>query len=295
MERFSWDALPTAVHSEVLQNLGPVEVVRDVEQGQNSSLAVVLRTDLGPVFLKGVRGRSPQMRWLRNEAEAVDLAPGLAPAKRFSTNVVDTDADELWFIVGFEYVNGRPADLTPDSDDLPVVGSTVANLSAFSGGPLQPLAKRWALADWWTKFADERPDEVRGWDLVEMTEWSGSAADLVDGSSLLHTDLHEHQFMIDDASSTVRVVDWGRPASGAAWVDTAFLVIRLVAAGHTPEAAEEWAATVPAWRARTDKGVTAFASYVAGLWSYRAASTPFPGATRLSVAAREYARYRLSM
>lgn len=132
-----------------------------------------------------------------------------------------------------------------------------------------------------------------GFDLDELTEWCRATPDLIEGSTLLHTDLHEHQFMIDDDSSSVRVIDWGRPASGAAWVDTAFLVIRLVAAGHEPDEAEEWAATVPSWSTRTDKAVTAFACYVAGLWGYRAATAPFPGATRLGTAARQYARHRL--
>jgi aminoglycoside phosphotransferase (APT) family kinase protein len=291
IERYSWDSLPDAVRLAVWQKLGPTTVIRDVEQGQNCNLALVLRTDDdGDVFLKGVRGISPRMRWLRNEAEAGVLAPGIAPAARSSA---DVDTDEPWFVVGFEYVNGRPADLSPDSDDLGIVSATLTQLSAFPGGASQPLAKRWGVSDWWTKLAAEDASKAQGWDLDEMTEWCQATPELVDGSALLHTDLHEHQFMIDDATTSVRVIDWGRPASGAAWVDTAFLVIRLIAAGHTPELAETWATTVPAWSRRTDKGVTAFACYVAGLWGYRAATTPFPGATRLGDAARTYAQYRL--
>ncbi|KDA41138.1 hypothetical protein BMG523Draft_04061, partial [Frankia sp. BMG5.23] len=29
------------------------------------------------------------------------------------------------------------------------------------------------------------------------------------------------------------MVDWGWPAQGAGWVDAAFMVIRLIGAGHT--------------------------------------------------------------
>ncbi|OXM52655.1 phosphotransferase [Amycolatopsis alba] len=291
MERFTWDDLPSAVRSAVLSHLGPVTAVRDIEQGQHCNTALVLRGKSGDVFLKGVRGISPQMRWLRNEADAADLAPGLAPATRFSE---DVDAGELWFVVGFEYVNGRPADLTPGSADLTTVAATVARISALPGGSAQPLSKRWASADWWAKLAAEAPDTVAGLDIDELTDWCRATPGLVAGSALIHTDLHEHQFMIGDDASSVRVIDWGRPASGAEWVDTAFLVVRLIAAGHEPGAAEAWAATVPSWTTRTDKAVTAFACYVAGLWSYRAATTPFPGATRLSTAATRYARHRLS-
>ena len=291
IERYSWDTLPDAVRLAVGQHLGPTTVIRDVEQGQNCNLALVLRTDdAGDVFLKGVRGISPRMRWLRNEAEASALAPGFAPEIRFSA---DVKTDEKWFIAGFEYLNGRPADLSPDSEDLTVVATTLAELSSFPGGSAQPLSQRWASADWWAKLSAEDSSRVEGWDLDEVTEWCRVVPGLVEGSALLHTDLHEHQFMLDDAGKSVRIIDWGRPAVGAAWVDTAFLVIRLIAAGHTPEAAEGWASTVRPWPARSDKGVTAFACYVAGLWGYRAATTPFPGATRLSNAARNYARFRL--
>jgi hypothetical protein len=286
-----WDALPDAVRSAVQAHLGPVTVVRDIEQGQNCNVALVLRCDQGDVFLKGVRGVSPQMRWLRNESEAGNLAPDIAPATRFSE---DVDADAPWLVVGFEYVNGRPADLGPGADDLATVATTVARISTLPGGSAQPLSKRWASADWWTKLAAEAPDKVVGFDLDELTDWCRATPDLIEGAALLHTDLHEHQFMINDDSTSARVIDWGRPASGAAWVDTAFLVVRLIAAGHEPEEAEEWAATMPPWSARTDKAVTAFACYVAGLWGYRAATAPFPGATRLGTAARQYARYRLT-
>ncbi|WET83222.1 phosphotransferase [Amycolatopsis sp. QT-25] len=291
MERFTWDDLPVTIHSAVQARLGSITVVREIEQGQNCNVALVLRGDQGDVFLKGVRGVSPQMRWLRNESGAGELAPGVAPETRFSE---DIDAEAPWLIVGFEYVNGRPADLSPGSDDLATVATTVARINGLSGEAAQPLSKRWASTDWWTKLAAEAPDKVAGFNPEELTDWCRATPSLIEGAALLHTDLHEHQFMIDDDSSSVRVIDWGRPASGAAWVDTAFLVVRLIAAGHEPGEAEEWASTVPSWSERTDKAVTAFACYVAGLWSYRAATTPFPGATRLATAARQYARHRLT-
>ncbi|MGW7537658.1 phosphotransferase [Amycolatopsis sp. NPDC054798] len=252
----------------------------------------MLRGEQGDVFVKGVRGISPQMRWLRNESEAGNLAPGLAPATRFSE---DVDADAPWFVVGFEHVDGRPADLSPGAEDLTTVATTVARINGLPGGPAQPLSKRWVPTDWWAKLAAEAPDKVLGFDIDELTGWCRETPSLVEGTALLHTDLHEHQFMIDDDSSSVRVIDWGRPASGAAWVDAAFLVVRLIAAGHEPNQAEEWAARMPSWSARTDKAVTAFACYVAGLWGYRAATGPFPGATRLAAAAQQYARHRLAM
>ncbi|WP_233226320.1 phosphotransferase [Amycolatopsis sp. CA-126428] len=289
IERFGWDALPEAVRDEVQAHIGDVTVIRDVAEGQNCNLALVVRGDAGEVFLKGVVGISPRMRWLRNEAAAGDLVRGIAPSTRFSA-----DIEPEWFVVGFEYVEGRAADFTPGSSDLEIVASTVAEISRHPAGPAAPLSERWASSDWWVKLEEVAPDQVADWDLEALTKWSALTADLVGGTSLLHTDLHEHQFLISDPTASVRVIDWGRPAAGAAWVDDAFLVIRLIAAGHQPAEAERWAASIPSWSAGSDEAVTSFACYVAGLWSYRGTTSPFPGASGLSRAAKTYARYRLA-
>ncbi|OAA18825.1 hypothetical protein AAY23_11151, partial [Frankia casuarinae] len=49
------------------------------------------------------------------------------------------------------------------------------------------------------------------------------------------------------------MVDWGWPAQGAGWVDAAFMVIRLIGAGHTPQQAEQWAAGLDCWAGGTDE------------------------------------------
>src|SRR5205823_5476502 len=108
-----------------------------------------------------------------------------------------------------------------------------------------------------------------------------------------HTDLHANQILIDD-SGRVHVIDWALPGAGAAWVDTAFLVLRLIEAGHTPTAAEQWAHTRSNWAGMDPQTATAFAVYVAGLWSYFAVTNPLPGAVRRARLARNYAAWRLA-
>jgi hypothetical protein len=110
--------------------------------------------------------------------------------------------------------------------------------------------------------------------------------ELLAGDHLLHTDLHEDQFVVT-AGGEVRVVDWGWPASGASWIDPAFLVLRLIGAGRPPEAAEAWARAHTRWAVAAANEITAFAVYVAGLWTYRATTE---GLARL---ARDYASWRL--
>ncbi|WP_207386958.1 hypothetical protein [Frankia sp. Cppng1_Ct_nod] len=117
--------------------------------------------------------------------------------------------------------------------------------------------------------------------------------DRIDGDRLVHTDLHGGQFLVGK-NGDFHVVDWGWPAAGADWIDTAFVVIRLVEAGHRPEQAEEWAKSVPSWSRLDRDTVTAFAVYVAGLWSYRAATTRQAGAKKRAAVARRYATWLLA-
>ncbi len=93
------------------------------------------------------------------------------------------------------------------------------------------------------------------------------------------------------------MIDWGFPGAAAGWVDSAFLTIRLVAAGHSPRDAEAWAAARPGWppdgrgdRGGTGEALTAFAAYVAGLWTYRAVTDGVDGPWVR--AARDYAAWR---
>ncbi|WP_432854936.1 hypothetical protein ACQPXB_21230 [Amycolatopsis sp. CA-161197] len=288
IERYGWDALPAAAQDAVRAHLGDVTVVRDIEQGMNCDLALVVDSDHERVFLKGVKGVSLRMRWLRNEASFGGLTAGLAPATRFS---VDVEPD--WFIVGSEFVAGRAADLSPGSADLDLVAATVARIGELDGRSAPALSDRWSTADWWVKLAEVEPEHLRGWNLDEMTERSEAAAGFVRGDALLHTDLHEHQFVISGSAESARVIDWGRPATGAAWVDVAFLVIRLIAAGHAPADAERWAEGARSWANATSEALSAFACYVAGLWSYRCVTDAFPGADRLSSAAKDYVAHRL--
>ncbi|WP_139168544.1 hypothetical protein, partial [Frankia sp. CgIS1] len=92
----------------------------------------------------------------------------------------------------------------------------------------------------------------------------------------------------------VWVVDWGWPAQGAGWVDAAFMVIRLIGAGHTPQQAEQWAAGLDCWAGGTDEDRTAFACHVAGLWSMRAAQSDSLAAQNRAALARSYATWRLT-
>ena len=275
MRRDDWSELPEEVRAAVQAWAGPIRKTVPAGEGQSCDTALTLHRDgMPPVFLKGVRGVSREMRWLRNEVESAGLVAGIGPAVLFHHDVGD------WFVVAFEYLEGRPAKLAPGSPDLSVVATALGRLGAIRAPELRSLGDRWK-ARWWRGLAGE----LRGRDPGLLEAWEDKAPGLVAGDSLVHTDLHEDQFVLD-GNGGVRVVDWGWPASGAAWVDPAFLVIRLVGAGHHPADAESWARSHTCWGDASSESVTAFAVYVAGLWSAKA--TEF-----LARTARGYADWRL--
>lgn len=284
----TWSELPEQVRYVVREHIGPFTAVTSITAGQNSDLAIVLnRADGSPVFVKGVNGVSPRMRWLRNETIAAPLTRGISPEVLFSTDVAG------WLVVGFEYVTGRAASLAPGSSDLSVIAGALDRISTRPGIGLRPLRERWGVTDWWRKLAAAAPTVVEGWDISEATEWSELFPVLVDGDRLAHTDLHGDQFLLG-ADGALRVVDWGYPGAGASWVDAAFLALRLIEAGHLPAEAEAWlAGNVECFAHADEKCLTAFAVYIAGLWGYWAATGDISGARGRARVARHYAAWRL--
>ncbi|MCP2169697.1 Phosphotransferase enzyme family [Goodfellowiella coeruleoviolacea] len=257
-------------------------------RGRSCDLAATLvLADQQRVFVKGVSGVSRRMWFLRNESTAPRLAGDLAPRVLFHA---DFDQDD-WLVVVFEHVEGRAADFTPGSGDLPRIAGTLDQLSGTTAPGVRSLRERWSGGQKWRALVED--NQVGGWAekcLSELTKWEAVAPELLVGDALLHTDLHQDQFIIG-ADGSVRVIDWGWPASGAPWVDVAFLVIRLIAAGHTPAEAERWAAGVPAWSTADGDAVTAFACYVSGLWSTWALTKE--GLGWRASCARRYAAWRL--
>ncbi|MBB5850780.1 hypothetical protein ACFQ05_33875 [Amycolatopsis umgeniensis] len=282
MKKYGWGELPEPVREAIRNRVGEIGRVGEIEVGQSSNFAAVFHRDgSAPMFVKGVEGVSPAMRWLRNEADLGTLVSGIAPAVHFSADIED------WLLVGFEYVTGRRAQLRPGSPDLARIAETVNRIGDIEAPDLKPLEQRWK-SSWWPELAQERPEIVGDWDIDELTAWERKAPALTAGGSLLHTDLHADQFLIP-ATGDIRVIDWGWPARGAAWIDPAFMVLRLIGAGHQEMDAETWAKTNTRWSEATEEEITAFAVYVAGLWSYKAATT-----ARLARIARDYAGWRLT-
>ncbi|MGW0212795.1 hypothetical protein ACWDXH_00200 [Micromonospora chokoriensis] len=265
--RRHWHELPESVRTEIERHTGRVNSVATIPTGASCDVAVTLDTATGRVFCKGGNADSPSAWLYRNEARVNPWLPEVAPRLLWT---VERDG---WLLLGFEHVAGRHPDLAPGSPDLPLLAVLLSELSGQLT-PCPPPAVR-PFADRWHSLIDP---------------------ELVDGDTLLHTDMTPRNFLVSEqqAGSTarIRLVDWSSPAHGAAWIDTAFLLLRLVRAGHTPSAAEAWAVQIPAYASAPEHAVTGFTEALVRLWLGKQLAAPAPHHGPLLDAAQRWAAYR---
>lgn len=258
--RQPWEELPDRVRDEVSRHVGPTRSAVTVPSGAYCDLAVTLDTAAGRFFCKGCQVDGPT-DWLhRNEARVNRWLPPAAPRLRWTVE------QSGWLLLGFDHVPGRHPDLAPGSPDLAPLADLLAGLAhtltPAPPVPIQRFTYRWR-------------------DLI--------APELVDGDTLLHTDMTPRNFLLGDR---LHLVDWSSPARGAAWIDAAFVVLRLVRAGHEPVDAEMWAAQIPAFAAAPGDSVTAFAAALVRLWERKQRTAPGPHHGPLLAAARRWSAYR---
>lgn len=272
MSRLAWSDLPASVRAAVSAECGGVTDADHPGVGRQSDFTATLRTDTGHVFCKGVRTDSPKVAMHRHEAGINAFLPSAAPRLLWQ---VETEG---WLVLGFEHVEGGHADLAPGSPDVDATVHAVAELRTPAPASCPVLADQWARLAAWRRLRlrMEVPDQY--------VAWESRAVDLVRGDSLLHTDIHALNLLID---ARVRVVDWAWARQGAHWVDRAFLVIRLIEAGHRPEDAQRLVGTLP------EAGATAFAVAVLGIWTYLEHTDPLPHRPPLTAAAQAWVDLRL--
>lgn len=262
-----WTDLPTATREAVAARTGPVYAAATVDKGLNSEIAATLDTRAGRVFVKGLRCDHPRVWTQQREASINPYVAPLAPRLLWTLH------DDEWDLLGFEHLDGRPADYRPGSDDLPLVSEAISALSRVNAPvdvELKQIEQR--LADY-----VDRPDD----------------AALLRGDTVLHTDWTPDNVLI--VNNAARVVDWAWPTRGADWVDAACWVVWLISAGHAPADAERWAARTPAWTAAPNRGLDVFAIAQQRLWGGIAEDAPeVAWKQALAASADRWATYRLN-
>lgn len=266
-DRTAWADLPDATRAAITDRTGPVRAARTVAGGSNSPLAAVLDTETKWVFVKGVPAGhrsavATQAREAAMNAHVREIAPELL------WHLPDVAG---WNVLGFEHIEGRHADYTPGSPDLAIVAGVVARVGEIAcpdGAPIRDARRAFV------SYVDD-----------------ADAASLLGGNTLLHTDYNPENILI--GSDGTRLIDWAWPCRGAAWIDPCVLIVRLIAAGHTPEAAEMCVADVPAWRAAPSVGIGVFATASVRMWAEIAEQDPQPWKLDMAKAARTWAQTRV--
>lgn len=261
--RITWDDLPAAAQAAIADRTGPIRTVRMISAGANSPLAAVLETKHGPVFVKGMPADSRGVASQAREAAVAPHVTGVAP--QLLWHLPDATG---WDVLGFEYIDGRHADYTPCSPDIAATVTLLRRIGEIEY-PADAPARDVRAA-----FAAHIDDQA--------------ATDLLAGTQLLHIDFNPENVLIGPDGP--RMVDWAWPCRGAAWIDSCVLIVRLIAAGHTPEAAEDCVAEVPAWRSAPMAGVSVFATASAGLWGEIAEQDPQPWKRDMAAAAQAWAQ-----
>ncbi|MEU3169392.1 phosphotransferase [Streptosporangium sp. NPDC006930] len=285
-----WDDLPANVRVTVEEQVGQVLKAEPVTKGLMPGLATRLHTENSEtVFLKAVPTASPAATLYERERRAgAVLPPALpTPSLRWSGEV------DGWIVLLHEYVDGRDADLSPGSPDVPLVLDTLTVLNEAltpcpDGLPEVAVNIAGLQAKAASLLAGELPD--RSMYEKALTAFS---LDALKGDTLLHYDLHPGNFRIDDGRAYV--IDWAFAARGAAWVDAVMLAPRLIEAGHTPEQAEALLARVPAWRSAPADAVTGLAALWTLFRRYKARFGPVEGRdfrTRAADAGRAWVHHR---
>ena len=266
MARLQWEQLPAVVHDAITARSGSIERVEHAATGSVGDFAATLDTsNAGRVFCKGARLDTDRVGFLRNEVRLNQYLPGdLAPRLRWHVEAAG------WLVVVFNHAAGVCADLRPGSPDLPVVAAALTRMAAALT-PCPPINIQPATARWGR--------------LIDPA--------LVDGDTLLHTDMTHNNFLIADGRA--QVVDWSMPCRGAIWLDTARMLVRLIRAGNTPAQAESWAARLPTWNNATPDAVDAFAAALAKLarrlWDN---STDVPHLEEMAAASDSWLQHRLT-
>ncbi|MEU7589458.1 phosphotransferase [Micromonospora sp. NPDC049230] len=262
INRISYTDLPQAVRLAVEDTTGPYEAATPVAEGLNNALAVKLACPQGTFFVKAL---PVDHRWVWTQAREAEVAPyvgSVAPA--LHARVVEAG----WDVLVFEALEGHQANYAPGSPDLPRVAELIARIGQVEC-PEIPLRR-----------AEQRL----------QSHADASTLSYFTGEAFLHTDLNNGNVIVNTGGA--RIVDWGWATRGAPWLDAAYWVIWLIAAGHTPRSAERWAARVTAWQVAPSQGINAFADASARMWAEIGGVSPDNWTRRLIEASAAWREFR---
>jgi aminoglycoside phosphotransferase (APT) family kinase protein len=256
LPRAHWKDLPLEARQAFEAEFGRVCDATSAPDGLTLGVATRLDTSGGRFFLKAAPTTDSFAGLYRRETIVGRLLPPAVP----SPQLLWTASIGGWTILVFTYVDGQPVDFSPASQDPRQVFETIADLQARLTPCPWPRAPAVAgkIGALHGKALALLRDPAR--DAAKLTECVSAVesfnVEQLDGSTMLHADLHPGNFLRTDAG--LHVVDWSLAARGAGWVDIA----------------EALATAVPSWRSAPESAVTSLAAVRALFWEYEARNGP---------------------
>jgi hypothetical protein len=292
MGKLTWETLPATRVAAIEDQVGPIVKAEAITAGLMPGLAAVLHTEDRRYFVKAAPHDSPAYALYARELNANAALPLIALAPRMLL------ASETggWLVMMFACLEGRDADLSPGSPDLPGVLAaleTIGCLPAWEGAP--PVVVNIApLRDKAAALLASQPRQYP-WDMYAHAIADFDASCLT-GSHLVNYDLHPGNLTVT-SDGQVLAIDWAFACAGAPWLDAALLVPRLIEAGHSPADAEALVSPLPAWHGAPAHAVTALGALWTMFREYKALHGPQDSRefrARAARAGRSWISYRMS-
>jgi hypothetical protein len=265
-QRIPWESLPGSLKQAIEARTGTITAGRTMTAGQNSPLAAVVDTPAGRVFVKGLPSEHRKVITQDREAAVAPLVAAVSPALLWHFD------EAGWNVLGYQYAPGRHANYRPGSPDVSQVVELMEALSRIpapaDSGPLKRAEDRWK------SYVDNPGDELA-----------------FAGTALTHTDWAPDNVLI--APDRPWLIDWAWPTLGAAWIDPACWLLRLIAAGgHIPSEAEYQAARLTAFAAADPAHVDLFARANVRMWTEIAQASGSDWTVKMAQGARAWADHR---
>lgn len=290
--RLRWEELPGHVREWVGDVLGaPVVQARSQPGGFSPGTADrVVTADGGRAFVKAVSElQNPDSPGLhRREAEVLRT---LAATDAGVPRLLGTLDDDGWVVLVVEDVEGRhpggPWTHEELTASLRALGA-VAALPAPQGwrGLEEELAAEMAC---WARVAEDPPDDLDPWLAARLEDLHALCLRTLPrlaGDTVAHTDVRADNLLVEPGG-TVRVVDWPWACRGAAWADSAMLLVDVRRDGGLDVRPH-----LPALRAlgAQDEDLLGLVAGLTGFCTHAARRPPAPGLPTLRSFQAEQAR-----
>lgn len=247
-QRLDWRDLPRRVRTRIQELAGSqVTAETSATTGFSPGFAAVLElADGHGVFVKAVSPEqnpgSPELA--RAEIRAAAALPLQVPAPQ----LLWSDDDGDWVLLGFEMAPGRPPELPWRDDELRLVLRAVGVLADAEpvAGHALPRSEELLADDFagWRALARlpaerrttlaQRAEGLGAWvaeRLDDLVTWEQDALQACIGTALVHGDLRADNVLIDHDHDHVTLIDWPHASVGARWLDLAFMLPSIAMQG----------------------------------------------------------------